>query len=150
MKHLKIEFGSVDDIVDLSAKLPEFDKIMTREFLLSRLDRAVSLILVARIEETLVGYKIGYELTKDTFYSWLGGVVPKYRKNGIATILLNYQENYLRNSGYKQIKVKSMNRFPNMLRLLISKEYEIVSIEEGSCLLENKIVFIKNLAINDD
>lgn len=31
-----------------------------------------------------IGYKLGYERQRDTFYSWLGGVHPDFRRRGIA------------------------------------------------------------------
>lgn len=144
---IKIEIGSAADIVALSKQIPEFEQATTLERLQSRLDGAVSLILVAKLEGALVGYKVGYQLTEETFYSWLGGVVPEHRKHGVATLLFNYQEKWVLNSGYKQIKVKSMNRFPGMLNLLISNGYEIVGIEESVCGSEGKIVFLKRLVV---
>ena len=144
---IKIEIGSAADIVALSKQIPEFEQATTLERLQSRLDGAVSLILVAKLEGALVGYKVGYQLTEETFYSWLGGVIPEHRKHGVATLLLNYQEKWVLNSGYKQIKVKSMNRFPGMLNLLRSNGYEIVGIEESFCGSEDKIVFLKRLVV---
>ena len=144
---IKIEIGSAADIVALSKQIPEFEQATTLERLQSRLDGAVSLILVAKLEGALVGYKVGYQLTEETFYSWLGGVIPEHRKHGVATLLLNYQEKWVLNSGYKQIKVKSMNRFPGMLNLLISNGYEIVGIEESVCGSEGKIVFLKRFVV---
>ena len=42
------------------------------------------LILLASDETRVVGYKIGYEERGTEFYSWLGGVDPNYRGQGIA------------------------------------------------------------------
>lgn len=144
---IKIEIGSAADIVALSKQIPEFEQATTLERLQGRLDGAVGLILVAKFEGVLIGYKVGYQLTEDTFYSWLGGVIPEHRKHGVATLLLNYQEKWVRNSGYKQIKAKSMNRFPGMLSLLNSNGYEIVGVDESVYGLEGKIVFLKRLAV---
>ena len=144
---IKIEIGRAADIVALSKQIPEFEQATTLERLHSRLDGAVSLILVAKLEGTLVGYKVGYQLTEDTFYSWLGSAIPEHRKHGVSTLLLDFQEKWVWNSGYKQIKVKSMNRFPGMLNLLISNGYEIVGVDESVCGSEGKIVFLKRLAV---
>jgi GNAT superfamily N-acetyltransferase len=143
---IKIEIGSAADIVTLSKQIPEFEQATTLERLQSRLDGVVGLILVAKFEGELVGYKVGYQLTEDTFYSWLGGVIPEYRKHGVATLLLNYQEKWARNSRYKEIKVKSMNRFPGMLKLLVSNGYKIVGVDKSVCGSEDKIVLLKRLA----
>lgn len=145
--NIKIEIGSAADIVALSKQIPEFEQATTLERLQSRLDGVVSLILVATFEGTAVGYKVGYQITEDTFYSWLGGVIPKYRKHGVATLLLHFQEKWVRDSGYKQIKVKSMNCFPGMLNLLKSNDYEIVGIDERVCGSDGKIVFLKRFVV---
>lgn len=144
---IRIEVGTFVEIVAISEQIPEFERVTTLEQLKRKLDGVVNLILVAKIEGVLVGYKVGYQLTADTFYSWLGGVIPEYRKHGIATLLLNHQEKWVLDAGYKQIKVKSMNRYPSMLQMLISNGYEIASVEGEVDSSGSKIVFLKRLAI---
>ncbi|PTB85028.1 GNAT family N-acetyltransferase [Pseudidiomarina aestuarii] len=143
---IKIEIGTLADIVAISAQIPEFDRVTTLERLKARLDGADHLILVAKLDGVIVGYKVGYQLTDDTFYSWIGGVIPTHRKHGIATLLLKHQEQWAIDAGYKQIKVRSMNRYPHMLKMLISNGYEIVGVEIGTDTTERKIVFQKWLA----
>ena len=43
---------------------------------------------VALDDKKVVGYKIGYALNREQFYSWLGGVDPEYRNLGIALTLM--------------------------------------------------------------
>lgn len=145
-----IEQGTIDDILAIDRQIPEFDGRTTKEKLSSRLTDKIHLILIARLEGKLVGYKVGYQLrpnesSSDEFYSWLGGVIPAYRNQGIATTLRQYQEQWALQSGYKTIGVKSMNRYPNMLHLLISSGYKITGYEEGNTKGEGKIVFHKSL-----
>lgn len=142
---IKIEIGTLADIVAISAQIPEFDRVTTLERLKARLDGAVHLILVAKLDGAIVGYKVGYQLSDETFYSWIGGVIPTHRNHGIATLLLKQQEQWAIETGYKQIKVKSMNRYPQMLKMLISNGYEIVCVEGGADTEERKIVFSKPL-----
>lgn len=54
------------------------------------------LIITARDGERVVGYKMGYEITNDKFYSWLGGVNLLYRNQGIAASLMEMQHRYLK------------------------------------------------------
>ncbi len=143
---IRIEIGSAVDVVAISKQIPEFEQTITLERLQSWLDGVVGLILIAKLGEVPVGYKVGYQLTEDIFYSWLGGVIPEHRQHGVATSLLNYQERWVRDSGYKQIKVKSMNRFPMMLNLLISNGYKIIGIEKRVGIFERKILFVKELS----
>jgi len=73
------------------------------------------LIVIAMNNNRIVGYKMGYEIDSDKFYSWLGGVDPKFRKHGIASDLLNKQHDYLLQRGYKAVQTKTMNKWKDML-----------------------------------
>ena len=55
----------------------------------------IHLSLIAEIENQSVGFKIGYDRFKDgSFYSWMGGVLPEFRKKGVASALADFQENW--------------------------------------------------------
>ena len=101
---------------------------------------------MAYLEDTLVGFKIGYEQSTTQFYSWLGGVHFKYRRLGIAKKLLIKQEQWAAEQGYKHIHVKSMNRFPQMLTMLITNGYHISGYVDKQSTMQSKIKFVKQLA----
>ncbi|CAM3788823.1 GNAT family N-acetyltransferase [Parendozoicomonas haliclonae] len=142
---LLIKAGTLDDVLQIDALIPEFDSRNTRSKLEARLEGKDSLALIATVDGQLAGYKLGYALSDTTFYSWLGGVAPAFRKHGIATQLRLHQEDWAKESGYTAIEVKSMNRFPAMLQLLISSGYQIVGYEEGAQLGDGKISFRKSI-----
>lgn len=143
---MEVTIGSIDDVLLVNSLIPEFESNGKLENKINhRLLDIRSLILVARIDGEVVGYKIGYEVSSSTFYSWLGGVIPGFRRLGTATQLREYQESWAKQSGYSEIKVKSMNRFPSMLQLLISSGYTICGYEEGESKGSGKIVFSKEL-----
>ncbi|MFL8938613.1 GNAT family N-acetyltransferase [Rossellomorea oryzaecorticis] len=62
-------FGSGDDLINKMKEKPRL------------------LVMIAKLNENVIGYKVGYELDSRTFYSWLGGVSADYRKHGIASRL---------------------------------------------------------------
>lgn len=101
-------------------------------------------ILLAFSCNKLIGFKIGYPYNKDTFYSWIGGVLPSFRKKGIASKLLNNQELYAKELGFKKMRTKSMNRFKPMMILNLKNNYNIVKIYTNS-KQQTKIVFEKTL-----
>ncbi|WP_342607159.1 GNAT family N-acetyltransferase [Vibrio tritonius] len=140
-----IEQGSIDDILFIDALIPEFDGRNTRERLNERLSGIPHLILLAKIDGQIVGYKVGYQLSSLEFYSWIGGVIPSHRQQGVASELRRYQEQWARTSGYQFITVKSMNEYPNMLRLLIASGYQITDYEAGQTPTSGKIVFQREL-----
>lgn len=143
---MKIEIGTIEDILTVDAQIPEFDGSNTKAKLENRLADKAHLILIAKVNGASVAYKVGYELSNEEFYSWLGGVDPAYRKQGIATQLREFQENWAKENGYQAISVKSMNRYPNMLHLLLSSGYKIIGFEQGDGLYSGKIRFHKCLA----
>ncbi|MBW8349658.1 GNAT family N-acetyltransferase [Bacillus sp. IITD106] len=102
------------------------------------------LIHVAFIDSQVVGYKIGYELSSEKFYSWLGGVDPNYRNLGIATKLMDKQHEFLREHGYKMVQTKTKNRWRQMLILNLKNGFNIMDTytdKNG----EIKIILEKNL-----
>ncbi|MCC5856154.1 MAG: GNAT family N-acetyltransferase [Idiomarina sp.] len=149
--NIEIDLGTIADVLHASSNIPEFNRVTTRERVEHKLAGVSHLILIAKSEAKIVGFKVGYELNKETFYSWLGGVVPAYRGQGIASLLLKRQEDWATLSGYQRIEVKSMNRYPSMLKLLISHGYSIIGVEDSelemrSLKQESKILFAKELA----
>lgn len=139
-----IQRGCVDDVIEVHQQLPEFNEDIKNK-LLGRLENKQSLILIAVIGEQKLGYKLGYQVSDDTFYSWLGGVLPHYRRTGVATKLREYQESWAKEAGFNKVTVKSMNQFPAMLQMLISSGYQIYGYEQAEQVAEGKILFSKML-----
>ena len=123
---LPIDSATVGSLEQL---IPEFDHRFTAAQIQERLDGKKSLLIGAHIGGTCVGYKVGYEFEPRKFYSWLGGVLPQYRRQGIAFGLMAHQEDWAKRNGYQLIRVKSENRYKSMLILLIGNGYDIVGVE---------------------
>lgn len=84
------------------------------------------LFLVAIDHERIAGYKIGYELSDDTFYSWYGAVHPDYRGQGIAGELMRRQHSYLKEAGYHTVQTKTRNKWREMLILNIRHGFDVI------------------------
>ncbi|WP_252015814.1 GNAT family N-acetyltransferase [Vibrio sp. SCSIO 43140] len=137
--------GTIDDALTVDDSIPEFVQKTPKEKLIERLKDKKHLVLIAAHNNKPIAYKIGYELSKSEFYSWLGGVSIDYRKLGIATELREQQEAWALEQGYRAINVKSMNRFPAMLQLLLSSGYKISGYEDNGSVDNSKIHFAKQL-----
>ncbi|QQX80442.1 GNAT family N-acetyltransferase [Shewanella sp. KX20019] len=126
--------GSIYDAI------PEFEQPYSNQEISSRLLATPSLLLLAKIEGEIAGFKLGYQMTDEVFYSWLGGVSPDYRGLGLAKSLLEYQERWTREQGYSRIDVKTRNCFPVMLKMLINNHYQITAMT-ADCqhLSQNKL-----------
>ncbi len=142
---MKIREGSLSEVVAVVTEIDEFIVKENEQSLAQRLEGKRHLILVAEQQGQILGFKIGYELDSDTFYSWFGGVSPKARNLGLAQKLLDVQESWVVKQGYQQLKVKSRNQFPAMLRLLLRNNYLIENFEPYEPLLESRIHFVKQL-----
>ncbi|MBO0588553.1 GNAT family N-acetyltransferase [Sporosarcina sp. E16_8] len=105
------------------------------------------LINVALDQSTVVGYKIGYELNSDKYYSWYGAVHEEYRGKGVASRLLDQQHCYLVKSGYQIVQTKTRNKWRSMLILNIKKGFNVMETftdDEGI----HRIVLEKKLSTN--
>lgn len=103
-------------------------------------------LFLARIEGELAGYKLGYEVDAQTYYSWEGCISRSYRKMGLATRLMDAQHEWCRNQGYKKVQTKSQNRFRPMMILNLKCGFEVVGLEAAKNPTESKILFEKRLA----
>lgn len=147
---IKAESGLTPELttqlIELSKQIPELDRPLTSEVLNQRLQGKKCLILVAYVEGELAGFKLGYEQEETIFYSWLGGVASDFRRLGLAQSLLEYQETWARRQGYNHIQVKTMNRFPAMLNLLISNQYLITELNaDPKSLVDHKLHLRKSI-----
>lgn len=112
----------VDRIIQLHSRI--FGK---KDDLNTKMARKPQILIITAVEgNKVIGYKIGYEIDKDIFYSWLGGVDTNHRKNGIASTLMEKQHEYLRNKGYKTVRTKTMNTWRYMLILNIKFGFDVI------------------------
>jgi len=137
--------GSLEEVVSVVEQITEFARKESVASLSERLAGKTSLILVAEEAGVLLGFKIGYELDENTFYSWFGGVSPLARNKGVAQAQLDIQEQWVKQQGYQQLKVKSRNLFPAMLRLLLKNGYLIEKLEEKEDINAHRIHFLKQI-----
>lgn len=102
------------------------------------------LIFVAIDNNHVVGFKIGYEINDQTFYSWLGGVHSKYRGKGIASELMRRQHSLVKSLGYTKVRTISRNNRREMLLLNIKVGFDVIETftsEKG----KHKIILEKEL-----
>lgn len=114
-------------------------------FFLDRIESKQDLVCVLCYFSTkLIGFKIGYQYDSTTFYSWVGGVISRKRKQGIGKQLANLQQEKIIQKGYTKLRTKSMNRFKPMMILNLKNGFNIVQVYTNS-LSQTKVVFEKDL-----
>lgn len=128
-------------ILRLSAPLPRpglraalrlHELVLGRRMSVRTLRRWVSgrrpLLLVAfdTRERRVVGYKFGYEDRPGRFNSWIGGVHPRYRGQGLGRALMERQHELVARAGFRTIRTVTLNRHRAMLLLNLTSGFDII------------------------
>ncbi len=143
---IQIKTGSIAELVTISRQIPEFTDPHGKEEYEKRLSGKKYLILVAYIDNQAVGFKVGYNKEDDTsFYSWMGGVLPAYRKAGVAKQLADVQETWAKENGFTSIRFKTRNKHKAMLMFAIKNGFQITAVEPREVLAEYRILLEKYL-----
>ena len=61
-------------------------------------------VFTADNEGALVGYKAGYATHPNRYYSWLGGVAPDCRGQGVGKLLMDEQHAWLQSTRFKTVE----------------------------------------------
>lgn len=131
--------------LNLLNSIPEFDGTFTEAYLKERLIND-GIILLAFDNNTAIGCKIAYNRFGDkSLYSWLGAVLPNYRKQGIATLLNHEMEKRATINNYTSILFKTRNKHKSMLQFALKNGYDIINFEEKTDVSENRIILKKEL-----
>lgn len=143
-KMISIKKGTLDTVVKLSNQIPEFTNPHAKEVYESRILKVPHLVLIAFSDEKPIGFKVGYE-RDGYFYSWMGGVLPDFRRQKIALQLAEHQEEWARQQKYSSITFKTRNQHKNMLIFALQRGFNIIDFKEKDDILTNRILLRKSL-----
>ena len=87
------------------------------------------MLLLAWDGDDCLGFKVGYRSNESTFYSWLGGVLPEARGQGVARRLMLAQHEWVRAQGYGYVTTETYNRYREMLLLNIRTGFDVVGTQ---------------------
>lgn len=91
---------------------------------------------------SVVGFKIGHAGGPGSFFSWLGGVRPEFRRCGVATGLMRLQHGDLRAQGFHFVETRTRPDNPSMIVLNLKHGFRIVGCEIDS--LQRHVVLQRN------
>ncbi|WP_339793026.1 GNAT family N-acetyltransferase [uncultured Imperialibacter sp.] len=145
---MKIREGTIAEIVEASRHVPELVNPYEESVYHERLDGTEHLMLVAEAEGKVVGFKVGYNRCKDgSFYSWMGGLLPAYRGQGIYQELTSAMEQWAAEKGYTHMLLKTRNKLKPMIRFCLSQGYYVSGFSEHLDAMESRIYFRKELQV---
>ena len=139
-----ISVSDIATVVATSKRIPEFLNPPEAAEYEKRLKDTPHLILVAFDGSRPVGFKVGYERDGE-FYSWMGGVLPSYRRRNIALRLAETQEEWAREQGYVSVTFKTRNQHKNMLLFALRRDFNVVGFKEKGDVMTNRILLRKVL-----
>lgn len=139
-----IRASDIATVVALSKQIPEFITPHEATEYEKRLTGVPHLILAAFANEEPIGFKVGYE-RDGSFYSWMGGILPDFRKLGLAQTLAHAQENWAKAQGYKTITFKTRNNHKGMLIFALKNGFDIIGFEPKATIEAHRILLRKYL-----
>ena len=101
--------------------------------------------MVARVDDRPVGFFLGFELKPRVFFAWFYGVLPDFRRQGIASQLMEAVHSWARLNDYESIRFECHNQHRPMLHLAIALGYDIVGIRWDPDRGDNLVIFEKVL-----
>ena len=91
-------------------------------------------LIVRNSSGEMVAYKVGYQLKPNTFYSWVGGVHPRHRGQGLASKLMEYQHQLLREKKMAYVRTKTRMSFRRMLIMNLKHGFDITGLSYKSSI----------------
>jgi GNAT superfamily N-acetyltransferase len=123
--------GPIADAADpllalCKAVFAEFDSV----YLLARLPRIADPDLWLAIEGgEWAGFKLGYRRGDALFYSWLGGVHPRLRGQGVASELMERQHAHAAALGYRFAETRTRAANNPMILLNLRHGFHVAGFE---------------------
>ncbi len=102
-------------------------------------------MIVAMIEGMHVGFIIGFELMPSTYFSWLCGVLPDFRRQRVAIQLMQAQSAWAKDHDYAILRFECRNQHRPMLHVAITEGFDLVGMRYDTFTASNVVIFEKEL-----
>jgi len=134
----------VNSLVELEREI--FDNPLSKDALRKELEgKRKLLVLIAMVAEVKCGFKVGFEYSPDTFFSWIGGVHPSYRRHRIASVLMAEQHRLAKDAGFSYVRTHTKNKYREMLILNIQSGFDVTGIYKKPREAQHGIILEKEL-----
>jgi len=103
------------------------------EYLAQRLGHLVDPVLhIAQgCDGAPLGFKLGYRRGPALLYSWLGGVIPGARGQGLAARLMQAQHDWATAKGYAAVETRTRASNSAMIIVNLKAGFQITGVEAG-------------------
>ncbi|PLW97542.1 MAG: GNAT family N-acetyltransferase [Marinilabiliales bacterium] len=128
---IEIREASVEEAFLVAGMIPELHSRYAINQWKEKLNDKKYLILIAFINDVPAGFKVGYDKWNDNrFYSWIGGVVPEFRRKGVALELLEEMEQHAFSTGYSVLEMKTYNHHKEMIFFALKHGFSIYAAKK--------------------
>lgn len=136
----------IEEVVKVNATIVEFGAPYPKEYFEAKYKDEDKLLIVAYVNGESAGYIVGYDRFNDgSFYCWMAGVNPNFRKKGVLKALMDYEDKWAKEKGYNRIKIKTRNNRREMLSYLVNYRFLFVEVINNPNIKENRILLEKKL-----
>lgn len=136
----------IEEAVKVNESITEFDAPYQKDYFEERYKDKEKLIIVAYVDDQPAGYIVGYDKFRDgSFYCWMAGVNPKFRKMGVLKVLMDYEDKWAKEKGYNKIKIKTRNNRREMLAYLVKYGFFFTEVVQHPNIDDNRILLEKEL-----
>jgi GNAT superfamily N-acetyltransferase len=103
------------------------------DYLAQRLAHLVDpvLHLAQRSDGAALGFKLAYRRGPALLYSWLGGVIPAARGQGLAERLMQAQHDWASAKGYAEVETRTRASNNAMIIINLKTGFQIAGVEAG-------------------
>ncbi len=114
---------------------------------INRTDHDTLVILMAMHGDVPVGFKIGYNRRNGVFYSAKGGVLPQYRRKGVAAKMLGRMILEADKLGFKKFIYDTFpNMNPGMLILGLNSGFKVIEAKYNAQYKDFQVSLEKELS----
>ncbi len=144
---ITIKKASIEEAVSVNATIVDFTYAeCQKDYFEDRYKGKDKLIIVAYVDDQPAGYIVGYNRFEDgSFYCWMAGVNPKFRKLGLLKAMMNYEDEWAKEKGYNKIKIKTQNDRREMLAYLVKYGFFFTEVVQHPNIDDNRILLEKEL-----
>lgn len=116
--------------------------IFEEERIINSFARDDLVVLLASVDGEPAGFKIGYRESRLVFYSAKGGVMPGFRRRGIARRLLDVMIDGADARGYKRFAFDTFpNRHPGMSVLALRQGFQLTRADYNPTYRDYRLRF---------
>jgi len=136
--------GEVDLITDLYNQV--FSPGVDANFFSRRFEgRHNATMMVAMIDGMHVGFIVGFELMPSTYFTWLCGVLPDFRRLRVSTQLMQALFAWAKDNEYSILRFECRNQHRPMLHVAITEGFDLVGMRYDTFTANNVAIFEKEL-----